>query len=258
MSPQGAFDEAANPPNSWAAAAAPTAIVVTAATATAPARVRFEWDDNVIQNRWLEVRVFANAAIGVATVQEFYLGHLQGEINGALLGGSFFVQNADLSAGLPVGGAGSPGSVTSIRDVDKNGFVLNSDFIAIRQGIVGGLALRNITIPAAGSGAALPRGAFGAPPAQPFELKSIQATELSDLESTVAVNRILLGCIADATSGTTAAFNAPTLLDISNDEEKEEDRIQLVDDFFVDLGLYSQCSSALRAVFLGTECRATL
>ena len=55
----------------------------------------------------------------------------------------------------------APGSVSSIRDVDKNGFILNSDFIAIRQGIVGGLVLRNITIPASGSGAALPRVGSG-------------------------------------------------------------------------------------------------
>ena len=115
----------------------------------------------MIQNRWLQVRVLANAAIGVPATQEFYLGNLQGEINGALLGGNYFVQNADLSAALPVGGAGSPGSVSSIRDVDKNGFILNSDFIAIRQGIVGGLVLRNITIPASGSGAALPRVGSG-------------------------------------------------------------------------------------------------
>ncbi len=244
MSPQGAFDEAVNPPNSWAAAPAPTAIVVTAATATTPARVRFEWDDNVIQNRWLEVRVLANAAIGITTVQEFYLGHLQGEINGVLLGGSFFVQNADLTAGLPVGGVGSPGSVTSIRDVDKNGLILNSDFIAIRQGIVGGLALRNITIPAAGSGAALPRGAFGAPPVQSFDpasmipsspQKSIQATKLLDLDSIVDGNSLLLRCLADATSGTTTNLNAPKVLDISKDEEKKDSRVERVDDFFADL-----------------------
>ena len=143
MSPQGAFDEAANPPSSWVAAPAPTAIVVTPGTATNPARVRFEWPDNVIQNRWLEVRVLANAAIGVPATQEFYLGNLQADINGALLGGIYFVLNADLTAALPVGGAGSPGSVSSIRDVDKNGFVLNSDFIAIRQGIVGNSSERN-------------------------------------------------------------------------------------------------------------------
>ena len=157
MIPQGAFDEATNPPRGWAAAPAPTAIVVTPGTANSPARVRLEWPDNVIQNRWLQVRVLANAAIGVPATQEFYLGNLQGEINGALLGGNYFVQNADLTTALPVGGAGSPGSVSSIRDVDKNGFILNSDFIAIRLGIVNGLVLRNITIPATGSGAALPR-----------------------------------------------------------------------------------------------------
>ena len=258
MSPQGAFDEAANPPSSWGAAPNPTAIVVTAATASAPARVRFEWADNVIQNRWLEVRVLANAAIGVPAVQEFYLGNLQGEINGALLGGSYFVQNADLTAALPVGGAGSPGAVSSIRDVDKSGFVLNADFTAIRQGIVNGLVLRNITIPASGSGAALPRfgsggggsGGVGAPPVSPIDFgstnnatlqvasstgsskQSLQAIGDRALADVGSGSNLVLGCIAEdavATKATSAVFSG------NEDSANNVERAQLVDDFFADL-----------------------
>ena len=203
--------------------------------------------DNVIQNRWLEVRVLANASIGVPATQEFYLGNLQGEINGALLGGNYFVQNADLTAALPVGGAGSPGSVSSIRDVDKNGFILNSDIIAIRLGLVGGLVLRNITIPPAGSGAALPRvasGGIGAPPVSPFELTStlvtpfssgtIRSSNESDLGNIAIASgssSIMLSCIADSMSESKAS----KVVDISDASENAVGRFQIVDGFFTDL-----------------------
>ncbi len=250
MSPQGSFDEATNPPSGWAAAPPATAIVVTPGTATAPARVRFEWPDNAIENRWLEVRLLANAAIGVPAVQEFYLGHLRGDINGALIGGSYNVLNADLSAALPVGGGGSPGAVSSIRDVDKNGFVLNSDFIAIRQGIVNGLALTNITIPASGSGAALPRGAtsgIGAPPVSPIEFgqttdaaswvvsntkQTFQSTSDLVLALAGSIGDTVLGCIAETTI---AAKSASTLVSSNVDGSNNVERAQLVDDFFSDL-----------------------
>ena len=252
MSPQGAYDEAANPPSSWGAAPNPTLIVVTPGTASAPTRVRFEWADNVIQNRWLEVRVLANAAIGVPAVQEFYLGHLRGEINGALIGGSYFVQNADLTAALPVGGAGSPGSVTSIRDVDKNGFILNADFIEIRLGIVNGLALRNITIPASGSGAALPRigsGGGGAPPVSPTDFdstsdarmrlvsnsifrKSLQSTSDLVLADVTSGSNVALGCSAETTL---VAKSATAVVSGNDSDANNVERAQLVDDFFADL-----------------------
>ncbi len=158
VSPTGFFDEAANPPSSWAAAPAPTGIFVTPGTATTPARVRLEWADNAIENRWLQIRILANANTGLLSSQVYYLGHLRGEINGQTIGGAYFVNNADLTAALPVGQAATVGNT---RDVDKNGFVLNADFIIIRLGIINGLVLQNITIPVAGSAN---EGAFGMRP----------------------------------------------------------------------------------------------
>ena len=68
------------------------------------------------------------------------------------------MNNADLTAALPVGQVALVGNT---RDVDKNGFVLNADFIIVRLGIINGLVLRNITIPAAGSA---DEGGFGMSP----------------------------------------------------------------------------------------------
>ena len=154
-----------------------------------------------------------NAAIGVPAKQEFYSGNLQGEINGTFLGGSYFVQNADLTAALPVGG----------------------------------LVPRNITIPPAGSGAALPRaasGGDGAPPVQPFELTStlvtpfssgtIRSSNESDLGNiTIASgsSSIMLSCIADSMSESKAS----KVVDISDASENAVGRFQIVDDFFTDL-----------------------
>jgi hypothetical protein len=148
MSPQGLFNEAANPPSSWEPAPQST-IFVTAGTATTPARIRLEWPDNAIANRWLQVQLIGNANTGLPNTEVFYLGHLQGELNGQLVAGSYFVSNTDLAMVNPLGGGLT--SITDIRDVDKNRFVSNADGIAIRNAIVAGLKLRNITIPAAGS-----------------------------------------------------------------------------------------------------------
>lgn len=149
MSPQGAFNEAANPPSSWSNAPTPTSITVSSGTpAAGTSRVRIEWPDNLIQDRWLQIRVLANTSTGLQSPATYYLGNLRGDIDGVLTGGLLVLQNADLTAALPVGGLGS---VSNIRDVDKNGFILNSDFVIIRNGINAGLTLRVITIPAAGS-----------------------------------------------------------------------------------------------------------
>ncbi len=151
MSPTGYFNEAANPPSSWASAPAPSAIAVTAGGTNTAARLRLEWADNSIANRWLQVIVRANPNTGLSSPAVLYMGHLTGEINGQLLAGAYVVSNADLAM-LPPIGAG-PASVTDPRDVNRDGFVLNSDGVEVRNGIRNSLILRNITIPAAGSAA---------------------------------------------------------------------------------------------------------
>lgn len=143
MSPQGAFNESANPPAGWAAAPAPTSLVVTPSGLNN--RVTITWADRAIENRWLRLSVLANANTGLATTQVFYLGHLRGEVTGAQ-SGQYIVNNTDAAAiAAQVSGTNVP--VTNIYDLDKNSRVLNADIGAMAPGI-GVLRLRNITIPA--------------------------------------------------------------------------------------------------------------
>ncbi|MBU6275748.1 MAG: Ig-like domain-containing protein [Planctomycetes bacterium] len=147
MSPQGAFDEAANPPSAWAAAPVPTAIVVTPGTATIPARVRLEWPDNAIANRWLQVAVLANARTGLDAAAVSYVGHLQGEVNGQVSNGRFRVTAADVT---PVGAQiGATVTVGSAFDIVMSGRITTADLTAVSSKIGG--ELRVITIPVAGS-----------------------------------------------------------------------------------------------------------
>ncbi len=147
MSPTGLFNENTNPPSSWAMAPTPTAIFVTPGAGLTPARVRIEWEDNVIANRWLQIQVIASGQTGLDSTQVFYIGHLQGEVNGSVTGGAFFVTTLDQSAVLPLGIA----NVGNVRDIDKNGFITSNDLTAVRTSILASRSLRVITIPAAGS-----------------------------------------------------------------------------------------------------------
>ncbi len=144
MSPMGLFDEAANLPSSWISAPNPTSIAVTPGSSNLPARVRLEWDDNAIANRWLQIQVRANNNTGLFSTEVYYVGHLQGELNGQIVAGAYFVNNSDLAMVPPIGGGAT--TIANNRDVDKNGFVLNADGVAVRSGVVSGLALRNISI----------------------------------------------------------------------------------------------------------------
>ncbi|MFO0014310.1 MAG: Ig-like domain-containing protein, partial [Planctomycetota bacterium] len=147
-SPTGAFIEAANPPSSWAAAPAPSLVNVTAGTATTAARVRLEWADNAIADRWLQIKVLANANTGLLSPQVYYVGHLYGEVNGSTSGGLFSVSIGDATAIRPA--VGFSAAVDSPFDLNKNGSVTIGDITGMRPR-VGLASLRVITIPPAGS-----------------------------------------------------------------------------------------------------------
>lgn len=149
MSPQGAFNEAANPPSAWPAALPPSLIDVTAGNASTPSRVRIEWVDNQIQNRWLQIKIAANANTGLRESQVYYVGHLLGETTGTLSSGSYLVQIADINLIRPE--VGTSAVVSSVVDITKNGLIQISDITAMRAAVGQG-QLRNITIPPAGSG----------------------------------------------------------------------------------------------------------
>jgi hypothetical protein len=148
MSPTGAFANSTTPPSSWENAPAPLAIVVTPGTANTPSRVRIDWTDNLIANRWLQVKILANANTGLINPDVYYLGHLLGETNGAIESGSFTVRTQDV--GLLVAEIGKAAPVTSRFDINKDGLIRTLD-AGLSAGQIG-RRLTQITIPPAGSG----------------------------------------------------------------------------------------------------------
>jgi ELWxxDGT repeat protein len=149
MSPTGLFNEAANPPSSWTSAPSATLIEVTAGTSLTPARVRLEWPDNAIANRWLQIKVLANANTGLLAPQVYYIGHLQGETNGAIEGNAFRVRGNDMTALVAAINSGVTVPVDNIFDLDKDGRIRGTDSAAALASV--GRSLTRITIPASGS-----------------------------------------------------------------------------------------------------------
>lgn len=150
MSPKGLFDETANPPRTWSAAPNPTLIEVTGGNSTTPARVRLEWGDNAIADRWLQIKVLANANTGLLAPQVYYIGHLQGETNGAIEGNAFRVRGTDAAPLVAAINSATTVSVENIYDLNKDGRVRGTDSAAAVESV--GALLTRITIPASGSG----------------------------------------------------------------------------------------------------------
>lgn len=139
VSPQGAFDAGSNPPAGWGAGPAPSSVTVVAGT---PSRVRVEWPNNSISNRWLRLTVKANANTGLTSPETYYVGHLLGETTG-LSGTVYTVAFADIT---PIRSqVGSTVDASSIVDIDKNGTVAFADISAMRANV--GAQLTNVTIP---------------------------------------------------------------------------------------------------------------
>jgi hypothetical protein len=138
VSPQGAFDQVANPPTGWEVAPAPSAVTVTPGT---PDRVLIEWPDLSITNRWLRITVLANSNTGLTSPEVYYIGHLLGESGPT--GSIYTVAFGDIS---PIRSAsGQTVDSSSTVDIDKSGTVSFADIGAMRANV--GAQLTNITIP---------------------------------------------------------------------------------------------------------------
>jgi VCBS repeat-containing protein len=135
-------------PSTWAAAPAPTVIDV-AVTAGQPSRIRLEWADGAITNRWLQVIVKANGNTGLIERQVYYLGHALGEVNGVA---PYRLTSADLSG---VQGSISTAIVpiTDMRDVNKDRRITSADMSFLQSRVSNSVLIGNITIPASGDGA---------------------------------------------------------------------------------------------------------
>jgi hypothetical protein len=138
ISPQGVFEESAHPPSAWSSAPVPLSVTVTPGS---PDRVRLQWAEHAIENRWLRLTVSANANTGLAIPRTFYLGHLCGETDAQ--GTVYTVSFADVS---PIRSAvGTIVDSSSVLDVDKNGIISFADISAMRSNV--GSQLTTIAIP---------------------------------------------------------------------------------------------------------------
>ncbi|MBX3423358.1 MAG: DUF4465 domain-containing protein [Pirellulaceae bacterium] len=140
MSPQGAFDLALNPPESWPSV--PVFPTVSVSEITSFDRALLQWPNQIIENRWLQVTVLANSNTGLAQDAVYYIGHLRGETTGPA-SGVYTVSFADISfiresIGLTVFANGA-------TDIDKNGVLAFADISAMRAHISSQLS--NLTVP---------------------------------------------------------------------------------------------------------------
>lgn len=140
-SPQGAFDLIAHPLGTWQEAPAPTITDLQLSGSTD--RIELRWANNQIKNRWLRITIRATANTGLSQDQVYYLGHLQGEVDGVITAGKYTVRTADL---LSVRVAISQQvSASSVEDIDKSGVVRVADILSARSNLTA--QLTNITIP---------------------------------------------------------------------------------------------------------------
>jgi hypothetical protein len=140
MSPQGAFDEEAEPFTAWVSAPPPSSVTLQPSEGLEGSdRVQILWADDVISNRYLYIKIMAAGT----TTAELFLGHLLGETSGPKAN-TFTVAFADItsireSVGQTVG-------ADFRQDIDKNGTVTFADISAMRANV--GAQLPQITVPA--------------------------------------------------------------------------------------------------------------
>ena len=90
------------------------------------------WDDNVIQDRWLEVTVKANCNTGLSSEKKLYLGSNIGDVlyNNPTTG-SYVTSGADEIAVRDNQGFNQP--ITNPHDMNKDGVVSAADKIIVRN-----------------------------------------------------------------------------------------------------------------------------
>ncbi|MBX3421075.1 MAG: hypothetical protein KF752_05910 [Pirellulaceae bacterium] len=138
LSPQGPFNENANPPSGWTSGPAPTVSV----TVGSPTTVLLTWANGAIANRWARITIKANTNTGLCQDCVYYVGHLLGETTGESAG-YYTVSFGDITeiknnVSLIVNSG-------NIYDIDKNGTVAFLDITTMRSNI--SAQLTNITVP---------------------------------------------------------------------------------------------------------------
>ena len=158
-------------PGGWSAAPTPT--FVNAYPGRGPGgstQITVTWADNVIQNEWLKVTLFAQPHLNLQADDVFYFGNDIGETGNAA--GSTAVDTADQLAvrshGTAAGGAG----ITNLYDLNRDKQVDSQDELIARTHRSGLSQLKLMTAPAAAAGG-------GA-------ISSVVDTSLSDMSTIVS------------------------------------------------------------------------
>ena len=158
-----------NAPNTWTVlAATPTISVRTGAGVSGSDRVDITWNNNAIQDTYLEVQVLATAHTGLSAAfgtvsgnavgDVFYFGNLRGETASTTPGGSFSRIFASDSAAIVSAGTQLSVGINSFLDIDRsNSVIVASDRAALVP--LGTAALTRISIGAAGP--FVPEGSSG-------------------------------------------------------------------------------------------------
>ena len=119
--------------STWATGIDPTGVEVTE-TVGSPSTgiVKLMWDDNINQERWLEVTVKANDNTGLGGEAKLYLGSKIGDVLYNTVGtGSFLTSAADEIAIRDNPGFGQP--ITNPHDINRDGVVSAIDQLAARD-----------------------------------------------------------------------------------------------------------------------------
>ncbi len=132
-------------PRNWSSAPPPTAITVTPGSANTPARVQVDWQNNAIENNWLQVVVQPTSRTGLSHPAVFYVGHAYGEINGVA---PYRTSVADLSMIQPAISTDLV-DVTDMRDLNKDRRVSVADATLLYPRIATTITLNTIVIPLA-------------------------------------------------------------------------------------------------------------
>jgi hypothetical protein len=171
-------------PNDWPLAPTPSVFDVTPGIDSIPTRVRLEWEDNLIQNTWLQILVKANANTGLVNREVYYLGHAMADVSVA---DQYQVSSSDLAL-IQGSISNSLLAVSDVRDVNKDRRVTAADLSFVQVKVSESVLLQNLLVPSAGSAAegedavsrtAMPKAPVPSQSVQPFEdaIRSVRPAE---------------------------------------------------------------------------------
>jgi len=113
-------------------------------------RLELLWDNNAIQNEWLQVTLKANSVTNLAADDVFYFGNAIGETGNT---SNALVDSGDELGARSNGTAAGGAAITNAYDFNRDKQVDEQDELIARSHRSGLLPLQLITVPAAGSGA---------------------------------------------------------------------------------------------------------